>query len=252
MKRLLILLYGCIAYFAFFGAFVYFIGFVGNLTPVAIDSPRQGPLGAALLVNLALVALFGIQHSIMARKAFKQRITRIIPAAAERSTFVLASTLLLALMMWQWQPLGGTIWSVETPALRAALYLVFALGWVLLFASSFIINHFDLFGLRQSWLGFRGTPYSPITFRDPWLYRQVRHPLYLGFLLGLWSTPSMTATHLVLAVALSAYIMIGARLEERDLIEEHPEYAHYRTRVPMFVPGLKPGATTDGAALSDA
>ena len=252
MKRALILLYGTVAYLAFFGTFVYFIGFVGNLTPVAIDSPRNGALGAALLVNLVLVGLFGAQHTVMARKPFKRRLARVIPEAMERPTFVLAATLLLALMMWQWQPLGGVVWAVETPAIRALLYGVFYLGWVLLFAASFSINHFDLFGLRQAWLGFRGKRYTPVQFRNPWLYRQVRHPLYLGFFLGLWATPTMTVTHLVLAMALSGHILFGVRLEERDLVAEHPEYATYRRRVPMFVPGLKPAAPAEREVLTSA
>lgn len=238
MKRVLILLYGVVSYFAFFGTFMYFIGFVGNLTPVAIDSPRTGQLGMALLVNLGLVLLFGIQHTIMARKPFKAWITRHIPEAAERPTFVLAATILLALMMWQWQPLGGVVWNVATPAIRTALYAVFGFGWVLLLGASFTINHFDLFGLRQAWFGFTGKQYVPVQFRNPWLYRQVRHPLYLGFFLGLWAAPTMTVTHLVLAAGLSAYILFGVRLEERDLVAEHPEYRSYRERVPMFVPGL--------------
>ena len=252
MKRALILLYGTVAYLAFFGTFVYFIGFVGNLTPVAIDSPRSGPLGSALVVNLVLVALFALQHTVMARKPFKQWISRHIPAATERSTFVLAATSLLALMMWKWQPMGGEVWTVQTPAIRAVLYVTYALGWTLMLASSFSINHFDLFGLRQAWLGFRGKPYAPIQFRNPWLYRQVRHPLYLGCFLGLWATPTMTITHLVLAAGLSAYILFGVRLEERDLIAEHPEYETYRQRVPMFIPGLKGAASADSRALTGA
>jgi protein-S-isoprenylcysteine O-methyltransferase Ste14 len=239
MKKGLILLYGVVAYLAFFATFMYFIGFVGNLTPIAIDSPRQGTLGMALLVNLALVTLFGVQHSVMARKPFKRWLTRFVPEAVERSTFVLASTALLALLLLQWQPLGGVIWDIKTPAMRVALYIIYALGWVLLLTSSFVINHFDLFGLRQAWLGFRGRPYTPIQFRSPWLYRQVRHPLYLGFFLGLWAAPTMTVTHLALAAGLSAYILIGAKLEERDLAAEHPEYQVYRGRVPMFVPRVR-------------
>jgi len=245
MKRLLILLYGLVSYLGFFGTFMYFIGFVGNLTPIAIDSPRQGGLGAALLANLGLVALFATQHTIMARKPFKRWLLQYIPAAAERSTFVLASTTLLALIMWQWQPLGGGVWQAEAPALKALLYGIFGLGWVLLFAASFSINHFDLFGLRQAWLGFRGRAYAPVPFRNPWLYRQVRHPLYLGFFLGLWATPVMTVSHLVLAAGLSAHILFGVRLEERDLIADHPEYAGYRRRVPRFFPGLKPSTSGD-------
>lgn len=250
MKRTAIMLYGTVAYLAFFGTFLYFIGFVGGFTPVAIDSPRSAPLAVALLANLLLVVLFGAQHTVMARKPFKRWISRHIPAAAERSTFVLASSVVLAVMVQNWQPVGGTIWSVETPVIRALLYGIFGFGWVLLLASSFTINHFDLFGLRQSWLAFRGVPYTPIRFRNPWLYRQVRHPLYLGFFLGLWATPMMTVTHLVLAAGLSAYILFGVRLEERDLIAEHPEYATYRERVPMFIPGRRGEPVTGPRALT--
>lgn len=247
MRRALTLVYGTVAYLAFFGTFMYFIGFVGNLTPVAIDSPRNGPLAPALMVNLGLVALFALQHTIMARRPFKRWITQYISPAVERSTFVLAATSLLALMMWQWQPLGGVVWDIESPALRAALYGVYGFGWVLLLTASFVINHFDLFGLRQAWLGFRGQPYTPIQFRNPWLYRQVRHPLYLGFFLGLWAAPTMTATHLTLAAGLSAYILFGVRLEERDLIADHPEYEAYRQRVPMFVPRFTGVAAAESA-----
>jgi methanethiol S-methyltransferase len=185
----------------------------------------------------------------MARKPFKRWISRHIPAAAERSTFVLAATGMMAMMMLLWHPVGGAVWTVETPALRALLYGIYGFGWVLLLASSFTINHFDLFGLRQSWLAFRGRPYTPIQFRNPWLYRQVRHPLYLGFFLGLWATPTMTVTHLVLALGLSAYILVGVRFEERDLIAEHPEYATYRQRVPMFIPGTGSDPVTGPRAL---
>ncbi len=250
MKRAAILLYGTVAYLAFFGTFLYFIGFVGGFTPVALDSPRSGPLGTALLVNVLLVALFGAQHSIMARKPFKWWITRHIPDAAERSTFVFASSLILAAMIQNWQPVGGVVWSVETPLIRILLYIIFGFGWTLLLISSFTINHFDLFGLRQSWLAFRGIPYTPIQFRNPWLYRQVRHPLYLGFFLGLWATPHMTVTHLVLAAGLSLYILLGVRFEERDLIAEHPEYATYRERVPMFIPGTGNDPVTGPRALT--
>jgi len=251
MKRGLILLYGTVAYLAFFGTFMYFIGFVGNLVPVSIDSPRQGGLGAALLVNMALVALFATQHTIMARKPFKRWITRYIPEAGERSTFVLAATSLLALMLWQWQPLGGVVWEVKAPALRAMLYAVYGFGWALLLGASFAINHFDLFGLRQAWFGFRGKAYQPLEFRNPWLYRQVRHPLYLGFFLGLWAAPTMTVTHLVLAAGLTAHILFGVRLEERDLVAEHPEYEAYRRRVPMFVPGLKGAGAAAAGPVTD-
>jgi protein-S-isoprenylcysteine O-methyltransferase Ste14 len=244
MKRVLTLLYGTVVYLAFFGTLVYFIAFVGNLTPVGLDSPREGPLGTALLINLGLVAAFGIQHTIMARKRFKAWITQFISPAIERSTFVLAATGLLALMVWQWRPLGGVIWDVEGTGARAVLYAVYGLGWVLLLVSSFVINHFDLFGLRQVWTEFRGRQYTPIRFRNPWLYRQVRHPLNLGFILGLWSAPTMTVTHMVLAAGLTLYILIGITFEERDLIAEHPEYASYRQRVPVLIPGTARSAST--------
>ena len=252
MKRTLTFLYGLVAYVAFFGTFVYFMGFVGNLTPVGIDAPREAPLASAILINLGLVAVFGIQHSIMARAAFKRWITKFISPAVERSTFVLTATALLAFLMWQWQPVGGVLWNVENPVARGTLYAVYGFGWVLLLTASFVINHFDLFGLRQVWLAFRGKPYTRIQFRNPWLYRQVRHPLYLGFFLGFWAAPTMTVTHFALAVGLSAYILIGVRFEERDLMTEHPEYRAYRARVPAFVPRLvgRPATTAltpDGA-----
>lgn len=242
MHRTLTFLYGTVAYLAFFATFCYFIGFVGNLTPVGIDSPREAPLVLAALVNLGLVVLFGVQHTIMARPAFKRWVTRYIPPAIERSTFVLAATALLALMMWQWQPMGGIVWQVSDPAARGAIYAVYGFGWALLLFASFVINHFDLFGMRQVWLAFRGRPYTRITFRNPWLYRQVRHPLYLGFFLGLWAAPTMTVTHLALAAGLTAYILVGVRFEERDLAREHPEYESYSRRVPRFFPRL-PGRT---------
>lgn len=237
-RRLLTFTYGTLAYLLFFGTFLYLIGFVGNLTPKAVDSPASGSALLALAVNIGLVMLFGLQHSIMARPQFKRRWTRIIPREIERSTFVLATVLALGLLMWQWRPLGGVIWQVEDTALKAVLYGVFAFGWGLVLVATFLINHFDLFGLRQVWLALRGTPYTPVRFAKPWLYRQVRHPLYLGFLLAFWATPTMTVTHLVLAGALTAYILMAIRLEERDLSAAHPEYAVYRTRVPMLIPRL--------------
>jgi protein-S-isoprenylcysteine O-methyltransferase Ste14 len=235
-RRLLIFAYGTVAYLLFFGTFLYLIGFVGNLTPKAVDSPAEGSALLALAVNLGLVALFGLQHSIMARPAFKRRWTRIIPPAMERSTFVLATVIALGLLMWLWRPLGGIVWQVDAPAPRAVLYGVFAFGWGLALVATCLINHFDLFGLRQVWLALREKPYTPVRFARPWAYRQVRHPLYLGFLVAFWCTPTMTVTHLVLAAALTAYIAVAIRFEERDLIALHPEYAVYRGQVPMLLP----------------
>jgi protein-S-isoprenylcysteine O-methyltransferase Ste14 len=252
-KRLLIFTYGTVAYLLFFGTFLYLIGFVGNLAPKAVDSPASGSPLVALVVNLGLVMLFGLQHSIMARPAFKRRWTQIVPREMERSTFVLATVLALGLLMWQWRPLGGVIWQVDDAGMRAVLYGAFAFGWGLALLATVLINHFDLFGLRQSWFALRGKPYTPVRFAKPWLYRQVRHPLYLGFLIAFWCTPVMTVTHLVLAGALTAYILFAIRLEERDLSAAHPEYAAYRKQVPMLIPGLgKAGERTEGLAGSEA
>jgi protein-S-isoprenylcysteine O-methyltransferase Ste14 len=240
MKRIAIFAYGLASYVVFLGTFLYVIGFVGNiLVPKSIDSEPVMPFGPALLIDLALLAVFAVQHSLMARPFFKRWITRYVPEEAERSTYVLAASLALILLVRFWQPLGGVVWQAEHPGAIAVIYGVFAMGWLLVLVSTFLINHFDLFGLRQSWLALRGIPYRPVTFRQPWLYRQVRHPLYLGFFIALWATPTMTLTHLVFAAMASAYIVVGTLLEERDLKAAHPEYADYARRVPRYIPGLK-------------
>lgn len=239
MKRVAIFAYGALCYAVFLGTFLYVIGFVGNfLVPKSIDSEPLLPFGQALAIDLALLTIFAVQHSLMARPFFKRWITRYIPKESERSTYVLAASLALILLVRFWQPLGGAVWEVEHPGAVAALYGLFAMGWLLVLVSTFLINHFDLFGLRQSWLALTGQAYRPVTFRQPWLYRQVRHPLYLGFFIALWSTPVMTATHLVFALMASAYIVVGTLLEERDLKAEHPEYADYAKRVPRYIPRL--------------
>jgi protein-S-isoprenylcysteine O-methyltransferase Ste14 len=239
MKRIAIFLYGTLSYIVFLGTFLYVIGFVGNfLVPKSIDSAPLLPFSQALAIDLALLAIFAVQHSLMARPFFKRWITRYIPAEAERSTYVLAASLALILLVRFWQPLGGVVWQVEHAGAISVLYGLFAMGWLLVLVSTFLINHFDLFGLRQSWLALTGQQYRPVTFRQPWLYRQVRHPLYLGFFIALWSTPTMTVTHLVFAVMASAYIVVGTLLEERDLKAEHPEYADYAKRVPRYIPRL--------------
>jgi protein-S-isoprenylcysteine O-methyltransferase Ste14 len=239
MKRIAIFLYGTLSYIVFLGTFLYVIGFVGNfLVPKSIDSAPLLPFSQALAIDLALLAIFAVQHSLMARPFFKRWITRYIPAEAERSTYVLAASLALILLVRFWQPLGGVVWQVEHTGAISVLYGLFAMGWLLVLVSTFLINHFDLFGLRQSWLALTGQQYRPVTFRQPWLYRQVRHPLYLGFFIALWSTPTMTVTHLVFAVMASAYIVVGTLLEERDLKAEHPEYADYAKRVPRYIPRL--------------
>jgi protein-S-isoprenylcysteine O-methyltransferase Ste14 len=185
---------------------------------------------------MALLALFAVQHSVMARPAFKHLLTRIVSPAIERSTYVLASSLALILLFWQWRPLGGLVWDVQQPAGRAVLYAGFAAGWLLVLVTTFVINHFDLFGLRQAWRHFQGRPQEPLRFVTPTLYRIVRHPLYVGWLMAFWCTPTMTVTHLLFAVVTTAYILMAIQLEEGDLMRAHPEYAAYRTRVPMLVP----------------
>jgi protein-S-isoprenylcysteine O-methyltransferase Ste14 len=240
MKRWLIFFYGVACYAIALVTLLYAIGFVGNLwVPKSIDSAREVPLGLALLIDAALLAAFAIPHSVMARPAFKRWWTRIIPAAAERSTYILIASVALIALYRSWEPIGGVVWSVESPTGVAALYSLFVLGWGLVFLSSFLINHFDLFGLRQVWLQLRGRPYTQVDFGTPMLYRIVRHPLYVGLLLAFWSTPTMTLTHLVFAIATTLYILIGIRLEEHDLVTEHPGYAQYKKRVPMLVPFTK-------------
>jgi methanethiol S-methyltransferase len=240
MKRWAIFIYGVVSYAIFFATFLYAIGFVGNLwVPKSIDSLRDVPLGTALAIDAALLGLFAIQHSVMARPAFKRWWTRIIPQEAERSTYTLLSSIALIAMFALWEPLGGVVWNVESPLGQALLYGGFAFGWLLVLVSTFLINHFDLFGLRQVWLQLLRKPYRPLEFGTPVLYRYVRHPLYVGWFFAFWCTPTMTVTHLVFAVATTAYILIAIQLEERDLIAEHPEYAQYRERVPMLVPFTK-------------
>ena len=241
MGRIITLIYGVCSYAAFFLTFLYAIGFLGDiLVPKSLDSGLTGPLGTALLVDLGLLALFALQHSVMARPAFKRVLMSVVSPAAERSTYVLASSLALILLFWQWRPLGGMVWEVEHPVGRALLYGGFGVGWALVLAATFVINHFDLFGLRQTWRHFRGLPQEPLQFVTPILYRIVRHPLYVGWLLAFWSTPTMTFTHLLFAAVTTAYILLAIQLEERDLMDAHLEYTVYRRRVPMLVPAWRP------------
>jgi len=249
MGRIITLIYGVCSYAVFFLTFLYAIGFLGNiLVPKSLDSGLTGPLGTALLVDMGLLALFAVQHSVMARPAFKRILTRVVSPAAERSTYVMASSLALILLFWQWHPLGGTVWEVEHPVGRALLYGGFGVGWTLVLVTTFVINHFDLFGLRQTWRHFRGLPQEPLAFVTPILYRIVRHPLYVGWLLAFWSTPTMTLTHLLFAAVTTAYILLAIQLEERDLMEAHPEYAVYRRRVPMLIPVWRPRPIRTDAA----
>lgn len=242
MSRLLILLFGAGSYLAFLATFLYAIGFIGNLAvPKSMDSAPAGNWTDSLLVDLALLALFAVQHSVMARPAFKRVLTRFIPQAMERSVYVLASSLALALLFWQWRPLGGSVWSVENVPARMMLYGGYAAGWLLVLVTTFVINHFHLFGLQQVWRNLAGREQGGLSFVTPLLYRMVRHPLYVGWLMVFWLTPAMTITHLLFALATTAYILIAIQFEERDLMREHPEYVRYREQVPMLVPRLPVG-----------
>lgn len=237
-SRIGVFVYGTAAYAVFLATFLYALGFVGNfVVPKSIDSGAAMPFGTALLVNAGLLAAFAVQHSVMARRPFKQMLTRVIPEAAERSTYVLASSLALIVMFAYWQPMGGVVWSTDDPVLSAVLYAGFAAGWLIVLASTFLIHHFDLFGLRQVWLYLKGQPYTHLPFQTPALYRYVRHPLYFGWLLAFWMTPVMTVAHLFFAVMTTGYILVAIQLEERDLITLHGEkYQQYREQVPMIVP----------------
>lgn len=238
--RLGVLAYGLFAYATFLLVFAYYIGFVGNfLTPTRLDGPRTGSLGTALAVNVALLLLFAVQHSVMARPWFKAWWTQYVPAVLERSTYVICSSVAVyALFRW-WQPLGGEVWTLEHPIARGAVFAVYGLGLLIVFVSTLCLNHFDLFGLRQVWQFARGRSSARLPFQTPGPYRLVRHPLYVGWILSFWATPTMSAAHLLFAAVTTLYILAAIRWEERDLIDVHPEYAEHRRRVPMLVPRLR-------------
>ena len=238
MGRVLVFLFGVVSYAVFFLAFLYAIGFVGNMVvPKSIDSGEQSGFGSALLINAVLLGLFAVQHSVMARSGFKKWWTKIVPSLAERSIFVLLASLLLLLLYWQWRPLTGVVWDVQNSALQTILWLLFWLGWGIVLLATFMINHFDLFGLRQVYLYLKGKEYTPAGFRKLAFYKFVRHPIMLGFIIAFWATPKMTAGHLIFALATTAYILIALQLEEKDLIAYHGEdYLQYRLEVSMLVP----------------
>jgi protein-S-isoprenylcysteine O-methyltransferase Ste14 len=237
-KRILFFAYGSLSYLIFLGTFLYAICFIGNFgVPGTLDGAASGRLAVSFAIDAGLLLLFAVQHSVMARKWFKDWWTRIVPKPVERSTYVLFSSLALILLFWQWRPLGGVIWSVEDPAGRVVLRGLFAFGWGLVLFSTFLINHFDLFGLRQVWVYLLGRPDRTMRFVTPGPYRLVRHPLYVGWLFAFWMTPVMTLAHLLFSIATTAYILLAIQFEERDLIREHGEaYEDYRRSVPMLVP----------------
>ncbi len=235
-------LYGLACYACFLGSFLYAIGFVGDFAvPKTIDSGPAGAWSEALLIDLVLLGLFAVQHSVMARPGFKAVWTRIVPRAVERSTYVLFSSLLLILLMWKWQAIPAVVWDVSASLPKTILLALCAVGWLIVLLSTFMINHFDLFGLRQVFLRMRGIDYTPLHFTQRALYKFVRHPIMLGFVIAFWAAPYMSAGHLVFAIMTTGYILVGIFFEERDLMRSHSaEYGAYRARVPMLFPtGVK-------------
>jgi len=238
MMRALVLLYGILSYCIFFATFLYAIGFVGNLiVPKGIDAGDPASLAVSLAVNLGLLSIFAVQHSVMARPGFKRWWTRFVPQAIERSTYVLASSIALILLFWLWRPMTTIFWDIEPAPARLAVWGLFWLGWVTVLVATFLINHFDLFGLRQVYLFATGRPYTPVGFRTPALHKVVRHPIMLGFLIAFWAAPTMTVGHLLFSAVTTAYVLLAIQLEERDLVTFYGEdYRAYRRQVRMLLP----------------
>ncbi len=238
MGKLIAFVYGAVAYVVFFGTFLYAIGFVGNVAvPKGIDSGAPGGAGLALVINVALLGLFAVQHSVMARPGFKRWWTQFVPHSVERSTYVLLASLILLLLFWQWRPLPNVVWNIEAGAGRLVLLGLFGLGWAIVLLSTFMIGHFELFGLERVFKHLRGQAEAPATFKTPGFYGLVRHPLMTGFIIAFWATPTMTQGHLLFAAVTTAYILIAIQLEERDLIGYFGDrYRQYRKDVSMLIP----------------
>ena len=240
-------MYGVFSYLAFFVTFLYLIAFIGNLVvPKTIDSGLTIGIPQSAIIDLGLISLFAIQHTLMARPGFKRWWTTLVPEPIERSTYVLATSISLALLCWQWRPMKELIWNVDNATGKAILFAFFFFGWGLALLSSFVINHFDLFGLRQVWFYLRNQKYSTVEFQMKSLYKYIRHPLVLGIIVGSWVTPRMTMGHLLLAVTFTAYILVGIQFEEHDLVHFFGEnYTNYRRRVPMLIPFTKKRKSLD-------
>ena len=241
MGRALMMLVSLACYLAFFATFLYFVGWVGgfDFMPTHVDRGIEGPVVTAVIVDLLLIALFGVQHSVMARPRFKAAWTRIVPAPIERSIFVLATVAVLVALFNFWHPIEGKLWSIENESARLLLWALFFAGWGILFVATWLLNHFELFGLQQAWMHLRGAKAAPPHMRTPLFYKLVRHPLYSGFFIAFWATPDMTYSHLLAAIGFTMYILVGIHYEEKDLLALYGEqYAEYRRKVGAFIPGL--------------
>jgi len=241
MKRALVLIYGTFCYLLFLGVFLYLIGFLGDfIVPKSIDSAGTLPLFQALLINTLLLSLFAIQHSVMARKNFKNWITKVIPKSIERSTFVLATNVVFLLFFWQWQPIQGTVWNIENETVTLLIWGLFGTGWLIVLISTFLINHFELFGLQQVYNNLRQKTFVAPHFQTPLFYKIVRHPMMIGMIIAIWATPYMSPGHLIFAIGSTGYIFVGIYFEERDMLKNFGNrYATYQTQVPKIIPFIK-------------